>query len=539
MTSDPQSRVVARSLERVRAVRKLEPVPPDQQAYGRYTLLCRLASGGMANLYLACYIGPDGFEKLVAIKRIHEHLADDTDFLTMFVDEARLAARIAHPNVAQVLDLGSVGHSFYIAMEYVAGESLAELIMASAPPVSISARIVSEAARGLHAAHGLTDNRGNLLHVVHRDVSPQNVLVSYDGAVKVVDFGVAKARSNSSLTQAGMVKGKFSYMAPEQLRPDQFGTVDHRADVFPLGILLYEATTRKRLFKGVDKSDSIEQVLCKEVIPPTVFMDGYPDELAQICLRALERRPDDRYQSAEDLHLALEAYLGHSGVTVLPGHIADMMGQVFRKRKAEKEGIVRACLASLPATESSLSVLSRAEKVVPAGGRWTGWSLALLIATGVMGVIALLLFVYSALRPAAEDPVPPRAAAPPARIAGTGAKPRSEKDAGPVLVTVHIAVSPYSAKIVFDGEPVDNPYIVHRPSEPRSVNVTVSAPEHEPADFEVSLMEGGRWTLALERRLPPRRRTERSRRRRRRGRRKRPPVSKKPVKSLFANPYER
>jgi len=213
------------------------------QRLGRFELLMEISHGGMATLYLARMSGPQSFEKLVAVKRIHDHLAKERQFVEMFFDEARIAARIEHPNVASIFDLGEMDGIFYLAMEYVHGENLKDVIRESirqhiAIPWTIIVTIVAEAARGLHAAHELKNSEGRLLGVVHRDVSPQNIVVSYDGHVKVIDFGVAYAAERVTHTEEGSVKGKLAYMSPEQVAGEP---VDRRSDIFSLGIVLHEA----------------------------------------------------------------------------------------------------------------------------------------------------------------------------------------------------------------------------------------------------------------------------------------------------------
>jgi serine/threonine protein kinase len=515
-------------------------VPDREREFGRYTLLARLASGGMANLYLARYVGPDGFEKLVAIKKIHDHLADDVDFVRMFVDEARLAARITHQNVVQVLELGSVNRAYFIAMEYVEGESLAQLIKRSRVPLAICARIISQAALGLHAAHELKDNAGNLLHVVHRDVSPQNILISYDGAVKVVDFGVAKARSNLATTRVGTIKGKFAYMAPEQLKPERFGNVDRRADIFPLGILLFEATTRRRLFRAESEAATVEKVLHQEVLPPSLYVEDYPDELAQICMRALQRRPEDRFQTAEEMHLALESFLSRAYEPVLPGTISEVMRRVFADQVDYKAGILREALEMAPAPDPSYSVISTMKS---ASGEVLARRRKVALAAGTVGVALALLgvLVYTLLRPTPPPPVP--AHAPAVRQ--------------PEPIRVLIRATPPHASVHFDGKEVPNPFEMRAKPEQREVEVEVSAPDHRAQRFAVSLAEGGRWIVALERlqpdggaagmassppkkRIRPRKHRPRGRKRRRAERKPDPKAKqKKTINTLFTNPYDK
>jgi serine/threonine-protein kinase len=323
---------------RVPPPRALLLLPAAEREFGRYLLICRLASGGMANLYLARLAGPDGFEKLVAIKRIHEHLSHETDFITMFADEARLVARISHPNVVQVLELGFHKSSYFIAMEYVEGESLGALLGREGPPFAVCARIVANAAAGLHAAHQLRGRDGKLLGVVHRDVSPDNILVSYDGAVKVVDFGVAKARGNLYVTSIGTLKGKFSYMAPEQLKLDN---IDCRADIFALGIVLHEITTRQHLFRAGSEQATMANVEKAPIPLPSRLVPGYPPALEAIVMRALERDPLARYQTAEAMQADLERYIVGTGNPVLSGAIADLMRRAFADRIEAKLALLR------------------------------------------------------------------------------------------------------------------------------------------------------------------------------------------------------
>jgi serine/threonine-protein kinase len=335
------------------------PVPRDERRFGRYTLLYRIASGGMASLYLGHYAGPDGFEKYVAIKRIHQHLAENPDFCKMFVDEARLAARISHPNVAQVLELGAVGGSYFIAMEYVDGESLNAILRRTKVPLAVGARLISHAAQGLHSAHQLRSIEGGQLEVVHRDVSPSNLMVTYDGVMKIVDFGVAKARGNTHTTGVDTIMGKFAYISPEQLRADGEGPIDRRADIFALGIVLYEVTTRRRLFYAENDQASADLVLAKPIVPPSAFDSDYPAELEAIVMRALQRKRSDRYQSAHELHLDLEAFLSAAGTPVLQSTVGELMSATFPDAIAEKAELMRSCRQMLestpPAVEESSS----------------------------------------------------------------------------------------------------------------------------------------------------------------------------------------
>ncbi|MEZ4270530.1 MAG: serine/threonine-protein kinase, partial [Myxococcota bacterium] len=211
-------------------------------AFGKYLLLDRVNIGGMAEVYKAKAFGVEGFERILAIKRILPNMADDSEFINMFVDEARIAVQLSHANIVQIFELGKFENQYYIAMEYVSGKDLRQILddyrkRKEFIPLSAAAYLASKVCEGLDYAHRKTDPSGRPMNVIHRDVSPQNILVSYEGAIKLVDFGIAKAEDRASKTQAGVLKGKFGYMSPEQVRGME---IDHRSDIFAVGILLYE-----------------------------------------------------------------------------------------------------------------------------------------------------------------------------------------------------------------------------------------------------------------------------------------------------------
>jgi len=327
-------------------------VPVGDRGFGRYQLIYRFAVGGMANLYLGRFPGPDGFEKLVAIKRIHEHLSALPQFVAMFKDEARLAARISPPNVVQVIELGQWKGSHFIAMEYVEGESLSSLLRRQRLPYAVAARIVADALAGLHAAHELRNAKGELLHLVHRDLSPSNLLVSYEGAVKVVDFGVARARGNLSVTDAGTVKGKFAYMSPEQVKNLP---LDRRSDLFTMGTLLFEASVHQRLFNADSDAATVAKILEGAIPRPTSLRDDYPPKLEAVALKALAKLPGERYATAKEMQLALEEYIFSSGAPVLPSTVGDLMRATFSDRIVAKKQIL---LGGGSAPAETLAVLS-------------------------------------------------------------------------------------------------------------------------------------------------------------------------------------
>ncbi len=273
-------------------------------------MLERLAIGGMAEVWLAKAMGAAGFEKVVAVKRILPNIAEDNEFITMFQDEARIAGQLAHANVAQILELGKISQSYFISMEYVPGvdvRTLWERVRTRGGfPLSLACYIVSRICEGLDYAHRRKDARGKPLGIIHRDVSPQNILCSYDGDVKIIDFGIAKAASRSTRTQTGILKGKFAYMAPEQARGQ---AMDHRADIFAIGVILHELITGERLFRADSDFSLLEKVRKAEVQTPRAVRPDTPAELEKVVMRALAARPEDRYPYASNMQADLERFM--------------------------------------------------------------------------------------------------------------------------------------------------------------------------------------------------------------------------------------
>lgn len=311
---------------------------------GRYDVLGALAYGGMAEILLARVIGPSGFERPVVIKRILPHLARQESFVSMFLDEARIAASIRHHNVIHVEELAQDADGLYLVMEYLEGESLAGLmrrlfVREEDLDRVLASHIIAEACAGLHAAHEMADADGNKQHLVHRDVSPQNIFVTYDGQVKVLDFGIAKSADRITRTEAGQLKGKFEYMSPEQCngRP-----LDRRSDIFALGVVLYEATTARRLFKRENAAETVRAVCAHAVVPPSRLDARYPPLLEAVCLRALEAAPNDRYATMLDMRRDVLAFVREASATAdASDALARMMLRVFEDRVAEKKEILR------------------------------------------------------------------------------------------------------------------------------------------------------------------------------------------------------
>jgi serine/threonine protein kinase len=287
-----------------------QPIP-----YGKYYLLERVNIGGMAEIYKAKAFGVEGFERLLAVKKILASIAEDESFINMFIDEAKIAGQLNHPNIAQIFDLGKVDGSYFIAMEYISGKDLKTIFERArrlGEKVSIPrvCYLMMKSCEGLGHAHHKKDAQGRDLNIVHRDVSPQNVLLSYEGEVKIIDFGIAKAQGKTSQTQVGILKGKFSYMSPEQVRGLH---IDHRSDIFSLGIVLYELLTLERLFLGDSDFDTLEKIRKVEMSPPTLYNPHIPKELEDIVLKALAKSPEDRYQTSYELADALEQFMRNQG----------------------------------------------------------------------------------------------------------------------------------------------------------------------------------------------------------------------------------
>lgn len=280
----------------------------EVKVIGRYALYAQIARGGMATVHLGRLLGQAGFSRTVAIKRLHPYLAQDPEFVSMLIDEARLAARIRHPNVVVTLDVVALDRELLVVMEYVHGESLSRLLRAAnrqnvQVPPRIATAVLSQALYGLHAAHDATNERGEPLQIVHRDVSPQNIVVGSDGVTRVVDFGVAKAAGRLQETREGQLKGKIRYMAPEQLKR---GPVDRRADVYAAGVVAWEALTGKRLFEGENEWQIATSIMEGVTEAPSKHHDSASPELDAVILKALSVNPDERYASAFDMATALE-----------------------------------------------------------------------------------------------------------------------------------------------------------------------------------------------------------------------------------------
>ncbi len=307
---------------------------PTGQGAERYELLIRLAVGGMAEIHLARTRGISGFEKYAVVKQLLPHPCSDDELVRLFLDEARLAAQLDHQNIGQVYDIGRIDGRYFFAMEYLHGKDAREILACVAKrgerlPLEHALTIVTNVAAALRYAHAKEGADGQPLRIVHRDVSPANIIVTYEGAVKLVDFGIARASTRSAKTQTGTVRGKINYMSPEQCLGK---LVDSRSDIFALGVVLYELSTTTRLFHAKDGDVDyliMDRIVKGEIAPPSEVVEGFPGDLEAIIMRALSREPGDRYACAEDMLMAIEGLAAKRGVPLSTTLLADYLAQLF------------------------------------------------------------------------------------------------------------------------------------------------------------------------------------------------------------------
>ena len=351
----------------------------EPRIVGRYALYGEIAAGGMATVHFGRLVGAVGFSRTVAVKRLHPQFAKDPDFVSMFLDEARLAARIQHPNVVSTLDVVPLDDEVFLVMEYVHGEALSKLIRAARRqgelvPPRIALAIIAGALHGLHAAHEAKSEQGTPLNIVHRDISPQNILVGADGSARVLDFGVAKAAARVTSTRDGQMKGKVSYMAPEQLRGKG---VDRRTDVFAAGIVLWETLTGRRLFDGDDPGEVMAKLLQSEIPTPSSVEASVPTHLDAIVMRTLDRDPDARWPTARELAIALE-HAGPMAMSREVGEWAERIGEeTIGKRARQVAEIESGSLSHIRAVDaipvsspSHPALLGLPQPVAPVSMSW-------------------------------------------------------------------------------------------------------------------------------------------------------------------------
>jgi serine/threonine-protein kinase len=451
----------------------------------------------MATVHFGRLIGPAGFSRTVAIKRLHPQYAKDPEFVSMFLDEARLAARIRHPNVVSTLDVVATQGELFLVMDYVQGESLARLLRAMREhhqkvPMRIAATIVAGALQGLHAAHEARNEHNQPINLVHRDVSPQNVLVGADGTARVLDFGVAKAAGRVQTTREGQLKGKLAYMAPEQIS----GEVTRQTDIYAAGIVLWETLTTRRLFSGENEGQILSKILSGDVTAPSRFDHGIPHGFDDICLRALARDPADRYETARQMAIAIERVAGvasstevgewvettaHQALAVRANRIAEIesssgltdLGNIgLSTQVAPLSGPPSSSSQPISAPEpppqsqsSQLSSISLSRSGIPDAmpPRRFPW-----IAVAVGGTAALLLFAIAlgtafSGKSKADIQAAPTAAAPPPVVSTAAADPQTTATAPPTSQPIETAAAAVTTATPTAKPTVKKPPVVVAP----------------------------------------------------------------------------
>ncbi|KFE67954.1 serine/threonine protein kinase [Hyalangium minutum] len=516
--------------------------------FGKYELLRKIASGGMGQVFLARE--RSSVERLVVLKLILPHLAEDDEFLTMFLEEARLVARLQHPNLVTILDLQEVEGRHCLAMEYVQGDDVRRLdkqsrLKGRLLPAGLVLRVISEAAAGLDYAHKARDAQGQPLKLVHRDVSPQNILVGFDGAVKIIDFGVAKAAGSGHHTATGVLKGKYPYMSPEQASGQ---AIDGRSDQFALGVVMWELLTGRRLFKGESDMMTLRLVKDCQVPKPSQINPKLPPGLDEVVLRALATTPDKRYPDCGALRLALEDYIIQLRLPASTAHLSAFLRELYADRIAaesdpakldqlaedtdldtkDKSNPSRIDSLGSPGhrpTPSRVSMPSMRSRhsvealVGPAPGHRQESTrgtqplgrptpqrrfplIPVVVSSAALLVIAGAALVYFTQKPDASQP-PPVVANPPMKPVEPPPVPRPQT-AAPLKVELVLKSEPTGAAVQLAGKPLGvTPVTLAVAPEEAPLEVTLSLDGYEPLTRHVSAANAPSLMLALERRAAP------------------------------------
>jgi serine/threonine-protein kinase len=481
------------------------PPPIGRSRIGRYEVIYPLAQGGMASVHVGRMSGMAGFEKLVAIKVIHSHLASEMPFVQMFLDEARLAARIHHPNVGEVIEVGEDGGIYYMVCELIAGQSVRNVFRRAEAagdkiPRPMSADICAKVCQALHEAHELKDAEGKPLGIVHRDVSPRNVLVSYNGFVKLIDFGIAWAEGRMSHTDAGKIKGKLAYMPPEQLEGQP---LNRRSDIFSLGVMLYLMVTGKHPFAGVSDAERMHKILAGVFMPPRLVNPAIEAKLDAVITKAMARLPEDRFATAAEMGRELMAFVhasaSPSGSWDSSTELAAMMNDLFKEEmiehrerlRAAAEGRLPAAFALPERTPDSQQVAKGDTEMTAAGtphsvwdresGRRRGRAVKIGVAAGaaLAAAIAVVLVLFGG----GERPQQQPAAAPAPPTAAPEPAPAAETPAAPAPIRVVFDVLPAEAEIRVDGAPLGaGVRDLDLPADGKSHAVSISAPGYATAE---------------------------------------------------------
>jgi eukaryotic-like serine/threonine-protein kinase len=506
-----------------------EPIPAD----GRYRVLAELGQGGMAHVYLAVARGPSGFNKLVVLKALRRNLAADPDCLAMFLNEARIAARLNHPNVVQTYEVGEDGGAHIIVMEYLEGQPLSQVVIRSRKketPISTAMhlRVLIDTLAGLQYAHELEDYDGRKLSLVHRDVSPQNIFVTFDGHVKVLDFGIAKAVGSQGETQTGIIKGKVRYMAPEQMAGE---TVDRRADLFSVGVMLWEVAAGQPLWKGESDVSIMNKAMNGLIPSPRSVNPAVSESLERIVMKALAFQATDRFQTARELENALERELDAIGDTVRPRDLGEFVLSLFVDTRAETKSIIEQQLskvATLSVGEyeglhpirlpGSLTISTGSgsgsmrdasaphgitvQEPAPHGGRSR---MALLLAALVLVIATVVVTVWFTQRNAKnarENDLANRPTATQTPIAAPS--PAQSSTAAPVpspaTIELHLTATPAEATLHLDDEKLaSNPYTGKVTVDGSVHHIRAEARGYTSKTIDVSFAKDVTTTIALER----------------------------------------
>lgn len=512
---------------------------------GKYRLVAELGRGGMAEVFLALVHGVAGFSKLMVIKRLRPHLADEHEFLQMFLDEARLAAKLSHPNIVQTIEVGEENGQFFISMEYLEGQPLNRILRRCGDRVTMAMalRILCDSLAGLHHAHNLTDYDGTRLNVVHRDATPHNIFVTYNGQTKVVDFGIAKAAISVAETRTGVLKGKVSYMAPEQARGEE---VDRRADVFSIGCCIWEVLTGKRVWKGKSDIQVLNAIMANEdAIPsPRTVKPDIPEGLERICMKALAFDPERRHQSALELKQEIEDYLNGIGDKTTVAMASAIIAERFQSERAKLRSLIdqqvksvsmlptgewdKVNIPRLPATPASLASMSGDESgstdlhtpatssikdnpalvtspsYTPVGPVAPGSKLPAVVAASIViaGIVAVIVFANGndaeTTKSAVTQPAPAQETKPAPVTTEVVEKP----DPAATEIELSVSVSPSKAEITIDGEPVANPFKGSFPKDDQSHKLVVSAKGYQTVEREVDFKTNRALDLVLEKEKP-------------------------------------
>jgi serine/threonine-protein kinase len=471
---------------------------------GKYTILAALGEGGMAQVFLASAHGPAGFNKLFVIKLLRSRVQRDDLAHEMFMAEARLAARLNHPNVVQTIEVSSDGDDYYMTMEYLEGQSLAAILQrvrkgGGSLPLNLHLHVLVDMLAGLDYAHRLEDFDGRPLRIVHRDVSPQNVIVTYGGHVKVLDFGIAKAADNTVQTETGVMKGKVAYMSPEQVCSTE---IDCRADVYSVGVMLWEALAGRKMRRGMTEINILNAIINEEVPTPSSVDATVDPELERIALKALARDPKDRYASAAEMQHDLDRATERLGPRVQPRELGALVAQMFSSERSAIRKVVEMQMAAPSANVPSIALAKTGESpggltpssskrraVASAGssegvdptelsplarGPRTNKRYAVLGA-GALGVVVLIAVSLLGSKPATETAARnPAGSASPAATTGPASAVPAAPTAAASTHSLTVNVTPSSARISIDGVAVkDNPH--SRPVPTDSVAHTVRA----------------------------------------------------------------